>query len=84
MLIYGYPFDSDMEMAEVLSETSLLCTREELDSIISFLEIVRNEYREYDDVTGIHRHYRDFDQTWNRGHSDLIVCLTNQKHKKNL
>ena len=84
MLAYGYPFDSDIEMPEVLCETSLLFTREELDSIISFLEMIRDEYKNYADVTGIHRHFRDFDKTWNKEHSDLIVCLTNQKHKQNI
>lgn len=84
MLAYGYPFHSDAETPEALIEASLICTREELDSVISFLQKIRDEYRDYDEVAGIHRHYRDFRNTWDETQSDFILCLSDQIQKRKM
>lgn len=79
MLAYGYPRDSEAELPIKLSETTLLCTKEELDSVICFLKSIQKTCQEYDSVAGLHMHFRDFDRRWESKQSDIIICLTDEK-----
>ena len=84
MLAYGYPVGSESDIAELLQETSLVCTREELDRLILYLQKIRDDCNDYEEVAGIHRHYRDFDKSWDTANSDFIVCLTDKECTRNI
>ncbi len=76
MRAYGYSRSSDTDTPDVLSEATLLCTKEELDQIISFLQDIQRKCQSHDNVNGFHAHYRDFSSRWNPSESDFIICLT--------
>lgn len=76
MLAYGYSRSSNADAPDELSEATLLCTKEELDQIIAFLQDIQQKCQSYDTVKGFHVHYRDFRSHCNHSDSDFIVCLT--------
>ena len=78
MRAYGYERDSEAESPCELSEATLLCTIEELDRIIRFLETVRDTCQQCDSVKGFHQHFRDFDPQWDSKQADFIICMTDE------
>ena len=79
MLAYGYPRNSESDYPEQLQEASLLCTKEELDRIIEFLQNLQSKSSSFESVTGIHAHFRDYDKCWNASSSDFIICLRDEE-----
>lgn len=62
-----------------LSEVTLSCNKEDLDKIIEFLKSVREGIEEdYADAQE-HWHYRDYNDSWTEGETDLIVFIDNAK-----
>ena len=71
MLAYGYEWDSEAQGPDLLRETSLVCTGEELDLLIAFLQELRENGAPDD-----HRHFRDWCESWTQEQSDLIVFMS--------
>lgn len=71
MLAYGYPWQGERETPDLLREASLVCSWQELDTLIAFLQELRDNGQD-----GDHRHYRDQDGGWDETHSDFILFLT--------
>lgn len=74
MRAFGYERNSEAEMPYSLSETTLLCTKEELEKIIDFLTKVHSDITEMKNVDGCHWHFRDYDPSWTKEQSDMIIC----------
>ncbi len=71
MEIFGYDRnDSKYQKLIKLSQASICCNKKDLDSIIAFLNKVRDNF----DEDG-HWHYRDHNEEWTDKESDLIICL---------
>lgn len=79
MLAYGYSRNSETDYPESLSETTLLCTKEELVRIIGFLQDIQSKVTSYESVNGFHAHFRDYDPRWSTAHSDFIISLKDEK-----
>ncbi len=76
MKIFGYDkndeeFDNIME----LSQATLSCKKDDLDSIIDFLNEVRDEIKNANIEDEYHLHYRDYNTSWKEEESDLIVSI---------
>ncbi len=82
MLAYGYPWDSEVQQPETLRETTLSCTKEELDLLIEFLQEVRVQVSELDVVEGEHWHLRDWKENWSGRESDVILYLMDQVQER--
>ena len=77
MLAYGYQWDSEATRPEELRETTLTCTRGELDQLIAMLTAFRDGARE-----GDHMHFRDWSGGWDKGQSDVILVLSEKQQTK--
>lgn len=75
MIAYGYKWDSPQKNTDKLRETSLVCTRRELDLLIEYLSDVRKEITDMGELEGEHWHYRDWDEAWTEEQSDFIIFL---------
>ena len=82
MLAYGYEWDSEGQLPETLREVSLDCSREELDRLIEFLQIVRREAEGEALDSQSHWHFRDWYPAWTETHSDLIIWLSDHTWTK--
>ncbi len=80
MLAYGYAWDSEEERPQVLRESSLVCTREELDALIVMLQAFRDSAPQ--ERNGDHAHFRDWSEAWNGQHSDFIVFISEHSWTK--
>lgn len=74
MLAYGYEWNSREINPQVLREASLVCTREELDSLIEMLQTFRDT--QPCEADGDHQHFRDWSGCWDGQHSDFIVFIS--------
>lgn len=76
MKIFGYDStDEEFDKILKLSQVTLSCKKEELDSIIDFLTKVKKEIESTKVEDGNHWHYRDYNDAWNEKDSDLIVFI---------
>ena len=78
MLAYGYPRNSTADEPSALSEATLLCTKEELDQIITFLQSIQRKCQN-NEMDGFHAHFQDFQENWNNDESDFIICLKDKE-----
>ena len=74
MRLFGY--EKDGEDCLELKEATILCSIDEIDSLIQFLEQTRMEFNTvdknaYDGVC--HNHYRDYIDKWSDQCSDIII-----------
>ena len=82
MLAYGYPWNSKTQRPETLREATLCCTKEELDLLIDFLQEVRVQISELDQVEGEHWHLRDWKGIWSGRESDVILYLMDRVQER--
>lgn len=80
MLAFGYAWDSGAERPQVLRETSLVCTRRELDELIAMLQEFRDSTPSSGE--GDHRHWRDWSRGWSADHSDFIIFVADEPWTK--
>lgn len=76
MLAYGYEWNSGEVNPQVLREASLVCTGEELDSLIEMLQTFRDSRPR--EAEGDHQHFRDWYGGWNGQHSDFIIFISDK------
>lgn len=75
--IYGYEKDSDELL--VLKEISLLCSIEELDKLICFLQTAKSEHNKVKNESPMcHSHFKDYDMTEESGQPDVIIVTKNE------
>lgn len=75
MRAYGYEWDSGAETPEQLKEAGIVCTKSELDRLITFLSDIRSHASCMSEAEGEHWHYRDWDENWSDCETDLIIFL---------
>ena len=80
MLAYGYEWNSGEVNPQVLREASMVCTGEELDSLIEMLQTFRDSRPR--EAEGDHQHFRDWYPAWTETHSDLIIWLSDHTWTK--
>lgn len=72
MKVFGYQKNSEILLE--LEEMSLQCNIIELERVISFLSDVKDKHSNVKDNTNMcHSHFRDWDQSWEKGNPDIIV-----------
>ncbi|OZM57721.1 hypothetical protein CIB95_04975 [Lottiidibacillus patelloidae] len=74
MKVFGYQKDSEklMELEEVTFQTDI----KELDKIIKFLQVIKEQHSKVNGEVECHSHFRDWDDQWNDNSTDLIVVTT--------
>ena len=82
MLAYGYEWNSEKDRPDILREASLACTREELDSLIEFLQDIREALSDLEHIEGEHFHFRDWNEDWSEKQSDFIVFMADKRQEK--
>ncbi len=76
MKIFGYDKnDEEFDNIIELSQATLSCKKDDLDSIIDFLNKVRNEIENANIEDECHWHYRDYNSSWKEEESDLIISI---------
>lgn len=72
MRVFGYQKSSERLLE--LEEASIVCSIEELDKLIKFLNEVRTDhYAVKNQSDRCHSHYRDWDSAWKNNEPDIIV-----------
>jgi hypothetical protein len=73
--VFGYQKDNEglMELQEVSFQSDII----ELDKIIKFLQEVKEQHSKgIGEVELCHSHFRDWDDEWKVGSTDIIVVTT--------
>ena len=80
MKIYGYKKNCEKEYE--LSESSLLCSLEEINKLIEFLKYAKEYFSDekYMEEPG-HIHYKDWDENWKNNSSDFIIVYDVSNNK---
>jgi hypothetical protein len=82
MEAFGYDKnDEEFDSILKLSQVTLSCKKEDLDKIIEFLNIVKNESKNNKLDDGDHWHYRDYNKSWTEEESDLIIIVDNDTNR---
>lgn len=72
MQVCGYKRNSD-DYVE-LREASLICSIDEIEKMIKFMQYVKERHSKGAGEEGIYySHYRDWDKTWNPESTDIIA-----------
>lgn len=78
MKVYGYQYESE-DLIE-LQEVSFQGDITELDKLIKFLQLVKEQHSKViGEMEYCHSHYRDWDTKWNNETADIIVVTTSKK-----
>lgn len=77
MKAYGY--EEDGEICLELEEATLICSIEEIEKLIVFLQMVKERHKDISkevDFESCHTHYRDWDKEWEDSSSDFIIVTS--------
>lgn len=73
--VYGYQYESE-DLIE-LQEVSFQGDLKELEKLITFLQLVKEQHSKVSGETDFcHSHFRDWDTEWKDGAADIIVVTT--------
>lgn len=79
MLVYGWKKDDENELLPLkLKEATLLCTKDEIDKLIQFLNDIKKEIGQMsciDTKDDWHWQYRDWNEEWTEEEGDFIISL---------
>ena len=79
MLVYGWKKDDESELLPLeLKEATLLCTKDEIDKLIHFLNDIKKEIEQtpcIDMKEDWHWQYRDWFEEWTEEEGDFIISL---------
>ena len=81
MKLFGYEGDKKKKSL-VISEATLICSKEELDKIIEYLQSIREEINEEYIDPREHWHYSDYNDDWKEKDSELVIFIDNIKKGK--
>lgn len=82
MELFGYEKNKEKKSLAI-SQATMICSKEELDKIIEYLQSVREEIaKEYID-TNEHWHYSDYNDNWTEKDSELVVFIDNIEIRNN-
>lgn len=75
MQLFGY--ERNKEKSLDISEATMICSKEELDKIIEYLQSIREEIKEDYIDPNEHWHYSDYNEEWVEKDSELVVFINN-------
>ena len=82
MELFGYERNKEKKSL-VISEATMICSKEELDKIIEYLQSIREEINKEYINPNEHWHYSDYNQDWTEKDSELVVFIDNTPKKRN-
>jgi hypothetical protein len=78
MKVYGY-INNSSDLLE-LQEVSFQSNIQELDKLINFLQVVKEQHsNEIGKTDMCHTHFRDWDDEWQTGTTDIIIVTSLKK-----
>ena len=80
MELFGYERNKDKKSL-VISEATMICSKEELDKIIGYLQSIREDINEEYIDPNEHWHYSDYNEDWTEKDSELVVFIDNIEKK---
>jgi len=73
-MIKAFGYEKGSENLLALEEITIQCNIQELEDIIKFLKITKEEHEKAVDETEMcHSHFRDWCKKWTRKSSDIVI-----------
>lgn len=82
MKLFGYEKNKEKKSLEI-NEATMICSKEELDKIIEYLQSISEEIKEEYIDPNEHWHYSDYNDDWTEEDSELVVFIDNIEKKTN-